>query len=58
MGKKGVVEENPQMSENSPWHTMTIEETIKQMGLKDDLPKTGLSTDEAASRLRSSDPIR
>mmetsp|Transcript_7491 Transcript_7491/g.16198 ORF Transcript_7491/g.16198 Transcript_7491/m.16198 type:complete len:1071 (-) Transcript_7491:231-3443(-) len=56
MGKKGVVEENPQMSENSPWHTMTIEETIKQMGLKDDLPKTGLSTDEAASRLEKFGP--
>jgi len=51
MGGKDAGGENPQMSENSPWHTMTIEETIKQMGLKDDLTKNGLSIDEAASRL-------
>jgi len=39
------------MTEQSPWHTMTVEETIKQMGLKEDLPKTGLTEDEAAQRL-------
>ena len=35
---------------------MTIEETLKQMGLKDDLPKTGLTTSEAASRLEKFGP--
>mmetsp|Transcript_35074 Transcript_35074/g.74806 ORF Transcript_35074/g.74806 Transcript_35074/m.74806 type:complete len:1070 (-) Transcript_35074:189-3398(-) len=52
MGKKqNAAEDNPQMTEQSPWHTMTVEETIKQMGLKEDLPKTGLTEDEAAQRL-------
>jgi len=51
MGAEDVGADNPQMSENSPWHTMTIEETIKQMGLKNDHAKTGLSVDEAADRL-------
>ena len=44
------------MNENSPWHTMTIEETIKQMGLTNDLQKNGLSVDEAASRLSKYGP--
>ena len=43
--------DNSQMSENSPWHTMTVEKTIKQMGLKNDHAKIGLSADEAADRL-------
>ena len=52
MGKKQEIEEdNPQLTEQAPWHTMSVEESIKKMGLKDDLPKSGLSTDEAASRL-------
>ncbi|KAL7536936.1 hypothetical protein ACHAXR_011497 [Thalassiosira sp. AJA248-18] len=55
-GKQEVGADNPQMTEQSPWHTMTIEETIKQMGLSDDLPKAGLSTDEAASRLEKYGP--
>jgi len=55
MGGKEVAE-NPQMSENSPWHTMTIDATIAQMGLSKDLPKSGLSPDEAASRLAKYGP--
>eukprot|EP01082_Thalassiosira_pseudonana_P010436 g9458.t1 g9458 contig36:626255-629566(+) len=35
---------------------MSIDGTIKQMGLKEDLPKAGLSTDEAASRLTKYGP--
>lgn len=54
--KKAVGADNPQMTEQSPWHTMTTEEAIKQMGLKDDLLKAGLSTDEAASRLEKYGP--
>lgn len=53
---KEVGADNPQMNENSPWHTMSIDGTIKQMGLKEDLPKAGLSTDEAASRLTKYGP--
>lgn len=56
MGGKNEVE-NPQGSELShPWHTMSVDETIAKMGLKSDLPKTGLSTDEAASRLEKYGP--
>ena len=55
-GKQEIGADNPQMTEQSPWHTMTIEETIKQMGLKDDLAKVGLTADEAASRLEKYGP--
>jgi magnesium-transporting ATPase (P-type) len=34
-----------------PWHCMSKEEVIKEMGLKPDLRKTGLTTAEAAERL-------
>jgi len=56
MGKKHEVAENPQLTEQSPWHTMTVEETIKQMQLNDDLLKSGLSSAEAASRLEKYGP--
>ena len=39
------------MTEGAPWHTMSIEETISKLGLNADLAKTGLSVDEAASRI-------
>ena len=51
MGAPETSGENPQLAEQQPWHTMTIQDTIKQMGLKEDLPKVGLSVDDAASRL-------
>lgn len=53
---KDVGADNPQMTEQSPWHTMSVDETIKQMGLKSDLSKAGLSADEAASRLAKYGP--
>jgi len=56
MGGKEPPAENPQATENSPWHTLTIQETIKQMELKEDLPKAGLSTAEAATRLAKYGP--
>jgi magnesium-transporting ATPase (P-type) len=56
MGKQDIGADNPQMDEQSPWHTMSVEETIKQMGLKEDLPTTGLSVDEAAARLAKYGP--
>ena len=48
--------ENPQASEQAPWHTMSIDETISKMGLDAGLPKAGLSTDLAASRLAKYGP--
>jgi len=48
--------ENPQASEQAPWHTLSIEESIAKMGLKSDLQKQGLSVDEAASRLSKYGP--
>jgi len=56
MGKKEVGADNPQMSEQAPWHTMSVEETISKLGLPADLAKTGLSVDEAASRLAKYGP--
>ena len=57
MGKKDVSEDNPQLTESAaPWHTMSVEDTIKQLGLKADLPKSGLSADEAAARLEKYGP--
>ncbi len=56
MGKKDTVSDNPQATEQAPWHTMTVEETISKMGLPADLAKTGLSVDEAASRLTKYGP--
>lgn len=49
-------EDNPQLNEQAPWHTMSVEESIAKMGLKEDLPKTGLSTDDAAARLTKYGP--
>lgn len=54
--KKDIGADNPQMTEQQPWHTLSIEETTKQMGLKDDLVKVGLTTDEAAARLEKYGP--
>ena len=56
MGKKDTATDNPQATEQGPWHTMTVEETISKMGLPADLAKTGLSVDEAASRLTKYGP--
>ena len=56
MGKQEAEAENPQLTEQQPWHTMTVPETIKQMGLNDDLPKVGLSADDASSRLAKYGP--
>ena len=56
MGKKEIGADNQQMSEQAPWHTMSVEETISKLGLPADLAKTGLSVDEAASRLAKYGP--
>ena len=57
MGKKQEVgDDNPQLSEQAPWHTMNVKETIQTMGLNEGHPKTGLTTDEAASRLSKYGP--
>lgn len=56
MGKKEEVI-NPQQTELAkPWHTLSVEEAIAAIGLKSDLAKTGLSTDDAASRLSKYGP--
>ena len=58
MGKpKDVAAEfNPQSTLRHPWHTLSINETITQLSLKDDLPKMGLSTEEACDRLAKYGP--
>ncbi len=56
MGKQEIGADNPQMTEQAPWHTMSVNETIAKMGLSADLEKTGLSVDEAASRLTKYGP--
>jgi len=59
MGKSATKEvgaDNPQFTERSPWHTMTVKETFKQMGLGDDHTKSGLTTSDAASRLKKFGP--
>lgn len=48
---------NPQQTELAkPWHTLSVEEAITAIGLKSDLAKTGLSTDDAAARLAKYGP--
>jgi magnesium-transporting ATPase (P-type) len=54
--KEEIGEDNPQLTEHAPWHTMTVQESIEKMGLKADLPKTGLTPDEATSRLAKYGP--
>ncbi|KAL7489084.1 hypothetical protein ACHAW6_014673 [Cyclotella cf. meneghiniana] len=54
--KEEIGEDNPQLTESAPWHTMTVEASIEKMGLKADLPKTGLTPDEATSRLAKYGP--
>ncbi len=56
MGKQEIGADNPQMTEQAPWHTMSIAETISKLGLPADLAKTGLSVDEAASRFAKYGP--
>lgn len=56
MGKQEIGADNPQMTEQAPWHTMSVEETITKMGLSDSLEKSGLTVDEAASRLTKYGP--
>ncbi|EED91014.1 cation transporting ATPase, partial [Thalassiosira pseudonana CCMP1335] len=46
----------PQSTLRHPWHTLSINETITQLSLKDDLPKMGLSTEEACDRLAKYGP--
>mmetsp|Transcript_25630 Transcript_25630/g.36133 ORF Transcript_25630/g.36133 Transcript_25630/m.36133 type:complete len:1065 (-) Transcript_25630:131-3325(-) len=36
---------------HTPWHTMTVEETVKQLKCDEDLTKNGLSEAQAAARL-------
>jgi magnesium-transporting ATPase (P-type) len=54
--KQEIGADNPQLTEQAPWHTMSVEESIKKMGLKMDLAKTGLTADEAAARLTKYGP--
>jgi magnesium-transporting ATPase (P-type) len=54
--KQEIGADNPQLTEQAPWHTMSVEESIKKMGLKEDLAKTGLTADEAAARLTKYGP--
>lgn len=56
MGKQEIGADNPQMTEQASWHTMSVEETIAKMGLSADLGTAGLSVDEAASRLTKYGP--
>jgi magnesium-transporting ATPase (P-type) len=54
--KAEIGADNPQMKEQHPWHTMTVEETLAKMGLQADHKKTGLSTSDAKSRLEKYGP--
>jgi magnesium-transporting ATPase (P-type) len=60
MGKaKDVGADNPQMTEQSPWHTLEVDQVIEKMGLKameGDYKSLGLTVDEAASRLEKYGP--
>jgi len=58
MGKKqqDFGADNPQMTEQHPWHTLTVAETISTMGLKEGHEKNGLSAAEAAERLAKYGP--
>jgi magnesium-transporting ATPase (P-type) len=51
MGKNSEPEVPEVVRVVPPWHVMTKEEVIKQMKLKEDIRKTGLTTAEAAERL-------
>ena len=59
IGKKSKVakdESHPQATLQLPWHTMTIAETLTSLNLRDDITKVGLTTDEAAVRLKTYGP--
>jgi len=47
MSKEG----DPSPSDQPPWHTMTKEDVIKELGLSSDIRKIGLTTAEAQERL-------
>jgi Ca2+-transporting ATPase len=48
---KGSMKADAEAVPVPPWHTMTKEECYKQMEVKDDIRKTGLTTAEANARL-------
>lgn len=56
MGKKEVAADNPQLTEQSPWHTMTVAETIAQLGLSEGHITSGLSGADAKARLEKYGP--
>lgn len=43
--------ENLVVDKQFPWHASTIDECFKELGLADDLPSKGLTSDDAAARL-------
>lgn len=51
MGKKEAEKTPEVVREVPPWHCMSKEEVCKEMGLKEDIRRTGLTTAEAAARL-------
>ena len=52
MGGKAKKPESPEKERDAaPWHCMTNEEVCKELGLKEDIRRTGLSSAEAAERL-------
>jgi magnesium-transporting ATPase (P-type) len=53
--KKKEAEEAP-AKKVFPWHAKSVEECIQELGLKSDLPKTGLTTEEAKKRLEQYGP--
>mmetsp|Transcript_18602 Transcript_18602/g.18843 ORF Transcript_18602/g.18843 Transcript_18602/m.18843 type:complete len:116 (-) Transcript_18602:692-1039(-) len=52
MSKEG----DPSPSDQPPWHTMTKEDVIKELGLPSDIRKKGLTTAEAVERLEKYGP--
>jgi len=48
--------ERADQGRHTPWHTMTVEDTVKQLKCDEDLTKSGLTTAQAASRLAEFGP--
>jgi magnesium-transporting ATPase (P-type) len=46
-----MADEKPVVVDPSPWHTMTKEDVIKELGLPSDIRKIGLTEEQAKERL-------
>jgi len=46
-----MADEKPVVVDQPPWHTMSVEEVSKELGISDDVLKNGLTTAQAEERL-------